>query len=129
MVNLRKSLVSLLILGATSCAHNENFIVTNKEYEPGRRWIEVKRLDLSNGQNCEHGKIPIYCVDSEDYRITVLGDHGEQRFYLKSKSDYESLNLGSKFEFDPKIAEKEQSIKKRSLSEKEWRDFIKNGKF
>jgi len=128
MRKLFKGLASILILGTIGCA-SERGVIVNKQHLPEKRWIEVKNLALSNGKNYEPGKVPIYCVDDEDFIVEVNQKQGKEKYYLKSKLDYDQSFIGDQFEYNSNIAEKNDPLIKRRLNETELRSFIKNGKF
>jgi len=128
-MNFSKKLAGIIILGALEgCALSGR--VVGKQYQPEKKWIEIRNLTLSNGDYAETGRVPIYCADDEDFIIDVkYNQKGEERFFIKDRVSYDKLIIGSKFKHDSKTSEKTDPVKKRRLSEREWEEFIRNGNF
>jgi len=94
--------------------------VVGKRYEPAERRIQIYDSVVSDGTKYMRGKLPVCVEDDEDFIIIAENGNTKKEFYIKTKKDFDSINEGGTFRYDPKIAEEHDPLVKKRLSKDEY---------
>jgi len=113
------------LLTLSGCAFDGEIV--KKAYEPEKSWIEICPLVLCDKERVVRGKVPVCCIDDEDFMIYVRkrGTNSERVFYLKDGENFNQLEVGDEFTYDGKVADEKDSIEKRRLPESEFEELVK----